>query len=89
TGAIAVLVALVTNGLVTALLVLAGIILVQQLEGNVFQPSVLGRMVRIHPLAVVIAVTVGALTAGIIGAVVAVPIVAVMNVVGNYLADQA
>ncbi|HSK54010.1 MAG TPA: AI-2E family transporter [Jiangellales bacterium] len=88
TGAIAVLVALVTNGLVTALLVLAGIILVQQLEGNVFQPFVLGRMVRIHPLGVVIAVTVGALTAGIIGAVVAVPIVAVANVVGNFLAHD-
>lgn len=88
TGAIAVLVALVTNGLVTALLVLGGIILVQQLEGHVFQPFVLGRMVRIHPLAVVIAVTVGALTAGIIGAVVAVPIVAVANVVGNYLAHE-
>jgi predicted PurR-regulated permease PerM len=88
TGAIAVLVALVTNGLVTALLVLGGILLVQQLEGHIFQPFVLGRMVRIHPLGVVIAVTVGALVAGIIGAVVAVPIVAVANVVGNYLAHD-
>jgi len=88
TGAIAVLVALVTNGLVTALLVLGGILLVQQLEGHIFQPFVLGRMVRLHPLGVVIAVTVGALVAGIIGAVVAVPIVAVANVVGNYLAHD-
>jgi putative heme transporter len=65
--------------------VLAGIIAIQQLEGHVFQPFVLGRMVRVHPLAVVIAVAVGALTAGIIGAIVAVPIVAVANTVLTYL----
>jgi predicted PurR-regulated permease PerM len=85
TGALAVLVALVANGLVAALIVLAGIIAIQQLEGHVFQPFVLGRMVRVHPLAVVIAVAVGALTAGIIGAIVAVPIVAVANTVLTYL----
>jgi predicted PurR-regulated permease PerM len=85
TGALAVLVALVANGLFAALIVLAGIIAIQQLEGHVFQPFVLGRMVRVHPLAVVLAVAVGALTAGIIGAVVAVPIVAVANTVLTYL----
>jgi predicted PurR-regulated permease PerM len=85
TGALAVLVALVANGLVAALIVLVGIIAIQQLEGHVFQPFVLGRMVRVHPLAVVIAVAVGAYTAGIIGAIVAVPIVAVANTVLTYL----
>lgn len=89
TGALAVLVALVANGLVAALIVLAGIIAIQQLEGHVFQPFVLGRMVRVHPLAVVIAVAVGAYTAGIIGAVVAVPIVAVANTVLTYLLTGA
>ncbi|MGH8825915.1 MAG: AI-2E family transporter [Jiangellaceae bacterium] len=89
TGALAVLVALVVNGVVSALIVLAGIIAIQQLEGHVFQPFVLGRMVRVHPLGVVLAVAVGAYTAGIIGAVVAVPIVAVANTVLNFLITGA
>ncbi|MGH8775359.1 MAG: AI-2E family transporter [Jiangellaceae bacterium] len=85
TGALAVLVALVANGVIAALIVLLGIIAIQQLEGHVFQPFVLGRMVRVHPLAVVLAVAAGAYTAGIIGALVAVPIVAVTNTVMSYL----
>ena len=88
-GALAVLVALVANGLVIALIVLAGIIAVQQLEGNVFAPLVLGRMARIHPLAVIVAITVGVLVAGILGGIVAVPIVAIANSVGKYLASSA
>lgn len=86
-GTLAVLVALVTNGLVSALLVLAGIIVVQQLEGHVFQPLVIGKMVRLHPLVVVLSITVGALVAGILGAIVAVPIAAVAKAVGQFLAD--
>ncbi len=85
TGAVAVLVALVLEGVVAALIVLLGIIAIQQLEGHVFQPFVLGRMVRVHPLAVVIAVAAGAYAAGIIGAIVAVPLVAVANTLGSYL----
>jgi predicted PurR-regulated permease PerM len=87
TGALAVLVALVANGLVTALIVLIGIIAIQQIESNVFAPLVLGKMARIHPLAVVIAITVGVLTAGILGGIVAVPLVAMANSVGKYLAS--
>lgn len=89
TGALAVLVALVTQGLVAAVIVLIGIIVIQQLEGNVFQPLILGRMVRLHPLAVVLAVTVGSLAGGIIGAVVAVPIVAVLNTVIKHQRSQS
>lgn len=88
-GSIAVLVALVANGLVTAVIVLIGIVAIQQIEGNVFQPLVLGRMARLHPLAVVVAITVGILVAGILGGVVAVPIVAMANSVGKYLASAA
>jgi putative heme transporter len=88
TGALAVLVALVANGVLPALIVLLGIVAIQQLEGHVFQPFVLGRMVRVHPLAVVIAVALGAYTAGIIGAVVAVPLVAVANTVASYLVNS-
>ncbi len=81
TGFVAVVVALAANGLWTAVAVFAVILAVQQLEGHILQPLVMGRMVRLHPLAVVLAVTAGSLLAGIVGAVVAVPLVAVVNVV--------
>ena len=89
TGVVAVLVALVTKGVVTALLVLAGIIAVQQLEGHVLQPFVLGRFVRVHPLAVVLGITAGAVLAGIGGAIIAVPLVAIINAVGKYFVEVA
>jgi predicted PurR-regulated permease PerM len=78
-GTVAILVALVDRGPVTALLVLAGVIAVQQLEGHVLQPIIMGRAVAIHPLAVIVAIATGVVLAGIIGALVAVPIVAVLN----------
>ncbi|MFJ3092427.1 AI-2E family transporter [Streptomyces hydrogenans] len=84
-GALAVIVALVTNGPGTALGVLLVVLAVQQIEGHVLQPFILGRAVRVHPLAVVLAVAAGGLTAGIGGAVVAVPLVAVANTVVGYL----
>ncbi|QPP06789.1 AI-2E family transporter [Streptomyces bathyalis] len=84
-GALAVLVALVTNGPLTGLLVLGVVLLVQQIESHILQPFILGRLVRVHPLAVVLAVTGGSLIAGIPGAVVAVPLVAVLNTVTSYL----
>jgi predicted PurR-regulated permease PerM len=86
-GAAAVLVAFVANGFVTAVIVLIGIIAIQQIEGNVFAPLVLGRMARIHPLAVVLSITLGVLVAGILGGIVAVPLVAMANSVGKYLAN--
>jgi predicted PurR-regulated permease PerM len=84
-GAVAVLVALVTRGPVTALLVLAVVIGVQQLEGHVLQPLIMGRAVSIHPLAVILAIATGLVLAGIIGALVSVPIVAVLNTAVRHL----
>ena len=78
-GTVAILVALVDRGPVTALLVLVGVIAVQQLEGHVLQPIIMGRAVSIHPLAVIVAIATGVVLAGIVGALVAVPIVAVLN----------
>lgn len=78
-GAVAVLVALVDQGLVVALILLAAVIAVQQLEGHILQPLIMGRAVAIHPLAVIVAIAVGSLLAGIVGALLAVPIVAVLN----------
>jgi predicted PurR-regulated permease PerM len=85
-GAVAVLVALVTRGPVTALLVLAVVIGVQQLEGHVLQPLIMGRAVSIHPLAVILAIACGLVLAGIIGALVSVPLVAVLNTAVRHLA---
>lgn len=85
TGLLAVLVALVSKGVVTALLVLGVVLLVQQIEGHVLQPLLLGRAVKVHPLAVALAITAGLLTAGIVGALVAVPLVACVNVAALYL----
>ncbi|MEV7520431.1 AI-2E family transporter [Streptomyces sp. NPDC091371] len=84
-GALAVVVALVTEGVFTALMALMVVLVVQQIEGHLLQPFILGRAVRIHPLAVVLAVTTGGAVAGIGGAVVAVPLVAVGNTVVGYL----
>jgi len=78
-GLLAVVVALVTLGFVEALLVLAAIVAVQQLEGNVLQPVVMGHTVRLHPIATLLAVTAGALLYGVIGAFVAVPLTAVAS----------
>jgi predicted PurR-regulated permease PerM len=85
-GSVAVLVALVDQGLVTALLMLAGVILVQQLEAHGLQPFLLGRWVSVHPLAVIVAIATGVLVAGIAGALVAVPLAAALNAVVQHLA---
>jgi predicted PurR-regulated permease PerM len=78
-GTVAVLVALVANGIVAALVVLAIVIGVMQLESHVLQPWLLGRAVRLHPLAVVLAIAAGLIAAGISGALLAVPLLAVLN----------
>ncbi|MCM0675549.1 AI-2E family transporter [Micromonospora phytophila] len=77
-GAVAVLVALAANGPTTALLTLAAVIAVQQIEGNLLEPLIMKRQVRLHPAVILVAVTAGTLIAGIAGAFVAVPITAVV-----------
>ncbi|MEV4703087.1 AI-2E family transporter [Actinoplanes sp. NPDC049316] len=85
TGAVAVLVALVANGPVSALIVLGIVIAVQQLEGHVLQPLIMGRAVALHPLAVILAIAIGIVVAGIVGGLVAVPLLAVLNTAIRYL----
>lgn len=86
-GLVAVLIALATVGFTGALIVLAVVIGVQQLEGHVLQPLIQGRMVALHPLAVVLAVAGGSILAGLVGAIVAVPVVSVLNVLVRYAAS--
>jgi predicted PurR-regulated permease PerM len=85
-GSVAVLVALVDQGPITALLMLGGVILVQQIEGHVLQPFLMGRFVSLHPLGVIVAIGCGVLAAGIAGALIAVPLVAAGNAVVLHLA---
>lgn len=79
TGMLAVVVALLSKGFLVAVLALLLVLAVQQLEGNVLQPLVMGRAVQIHPLAVLLAISGGAVLAGIIGALLAVPLLAFVN----------
>jgi predicted PurR-regulated permease PerM len=88
-GSVAVLVALVAHGWVVALIMLGGVIAVQQIEAHVLQPFLLGRFVSVHPLGVIVAIAMGVLLAGIAGALVAVPLVATLNAVATYLAGEA
>jgi predicted PurR-regulated permease PerM len=85
-GTVAVLVALVDQGLITALIMLGGVVLVQQIEGHVLQPFLMGRFVSVHPLGVIIAIGVGVVVAGIPGALIAVPLAATGNAVAQHLA---
>ncbi len=86
-GTIAVLVALVSNGVTTALLVLAVVLGVQQLEGHILQPLLQSRVMQLHPVIVLLAVLLGGTWAGIIGAFLAVPVAAVAAVLMRYLGD--
>lgn len=85
-GSVAILVALVDQGPVTALFMLIGVIVVQQIEGHILQPFLMGRFVSLHPLGVIVAIGCGVLVAGIAGALIAVPLAAAANAVAQHLA---
>lgn len=84
-GAVATLVALVSGGVVDAILTLGLVVVVQQIDANILQPVVMGREVPLHPVIVLVAVTAGAATFGIPGAILGVPVAAVVSAVGNEL----
>jgi predicted PurR-regulated permease PerM len=86
-GAVAILVALVAQGPFTALLMLVGVLVVQQVEAHVLQPFLMGRFVSLHPLGVIVALALGVIVAGIPGALIAVPLAASLNAVVQHLAN--
>jgi predicted PurR-regulated permease PerM len=88
TGSLAVLVALVTQGWVAAVISLAIVVAVMQVESHVLQPFLLGRSVRLHPVAVVLGIAAGLVTAGIIGGLLAVPIIAFLNTAVRTLQER-
>jgi predicted PurR-regulated permease PerM len=87
-GAAAVLVALVANGLPAALVILAIIVAVQQLEGNVFYPIVVGRKLALHPVGILLALAAGGVLAGVAGAFLAMPVAAVGGAVLTYMRER-
>ncbi len=87
-GALAALVTLVTNGFTPALIITGVIVAIQQIEGDVLQPIVMGKAVRLHPVVILMALTAGGVLGGIPGAFVAVPVAAVASNVGNYVKLQ-
>jgi len=88
-GIVAILVALVDQGPLTALFMMIGVIVVQQIEGHVLQPFLMGRFVSVHPLGVIVAIACGVLVAGVAGALIAVPLAAAGNAVVQHLAAFA
>jgi predicted PurR-regulated permease PerM len=78
-GTLAILVTLAAKGWVAAVILLGVLIIEDQLEGHLLQPQVVGRVIRLHPLAIILSLAVGGVLAGVAGAVVAVPIVAVIT----------
>jgi putative heme transporter len=88
-GALCVLVALVGNGITTAVIVLIVVVVVPQIEGNVFLPYLQGRSLKLHPAIVLLAVTAGGEIFGVSGALLAVPVIAVASELARYLSEQA
>ena len=84
-GTVAVLVALATNGIGAAVAVLVLIVVVQQLEGHILTPILLGRATELHPLAIIVALGAGAVLLGILGAFLSVPIAASIARAVRYL----
>jgi predicted PurR-regulated permease PerM len=87
-GLAAVVVAFAAGGLTDAALTLAAVVLVQQIEGNLLQPLIMRRTVQLHPLTIVYVLSIGGLLYGIAGAVVAVPVTAVIYAIGVAVAAQ-
>ena len=89
-GVLAALIALVANGPVVALIVVTVVVVVNQLEGNLLQPVVMGKALNIHSLVILLALTAGTILAGIIGAILAVPLTAVAwSVIKVYTGEDA
>lgn len=87
-GGLSVFVTLGTHGLTPALILLGILVVEHQLEGHLLQPFIMGRYVRIHPLAIALALTAGGVLQGIVGAIVAVPLVAMVHAAWPHLRES-
>ena len=87
-GLLAVLIALVSGGVVDALLVLGVIVIVQQVEGHLLYPLLMSRAVHLHPAVIVVALASGGILAGIVGVFLAVPVAGVASVIVQYAQNR-
>jgi predicted PurR-regulated permease PerM len=87
-GAIAALVALISNGVIDAAIVVVAIVAIQQVEGDLLYPNVVGRMIRLHPIAILLVLTAGTVIAGILGALLAIPVVAAAWTAYRYVRER-
>src|SRR4029078_2628821 len=87
-GLVAVLVALVSGGVLDAALVLGSIILVQQIEGHVLYPVLMGKTVKLHPAVIIVALAIGGILGGIVGVFLSVPAAGVVSVVLEYARNR-
>ena len=87
-GAIAALVALISNGVVDAAFVVGAIVAIQQIEGDLLYPNVVGRMIRLHPVAILLVLTAGTVVAGIVGALLSIPVAAAAWTAFRYVREQ-
>jgi predicted PurR-regulated permease PerM len=84
-GALAIVITLATKGVIAAVILLAVFLLENQIESHLLQPLVVGRIVRLHPLAIILVLAVGGIVAGIPGAIIAVPVSAMITYAWPYL----
>jgi predicted PurR-regulated permease PerM len=87
-GAIAALVALISEGVLAAVLVVAAITIIQQVEGDLLYPNIVGRVIRLHPVAILLALTAGTVVAGILGALLSVPVAAAVWIGYDYIRND-
>jgi predicted PurR-regulated permease PerM len=87
-GAIAALVALISEGVLSAVLVIGAITAIQQVEGDLLYPNIVGRAIRLHPVAILLALTAGTVIAGIVGALLAVPVAAAAWIAYDYIRNE-
>jgi predicted PurR-regulated permease PerM len=88
-GALAILVALATKGVIAAIILFGAFVLEDQIEAHLLQPLVVGRFVRLPPLAIILVLALGGIIAGIPGAIIAVPVTAVITYAWPALRDGA
>jgi putative heme transporter len=87
-GIAAALVTLVTEGTVDAIIVVAAILVIQELEGDILYPLIVGRSINLHPVAILLLLTAGGVVAGVVGALLAIPFGAVVWEVVRYVRDE-
>jgi predicted PurR-regulated permease PerM len=87
-GGLAVFITMGTQGVNAGIILLVVLVLEHQLEGHFLQPIIMGRYVELHPLAIALALTIGTILQGVVGAIVAVPLVAMVHAAWPHMKES-